>query len=606
MLVGTSQLWAAHLSESLLITARLNGMQEVPMVTTDAEGLASFRLNATRDTMCIDFVGIDLSGPITGIHVHDGVAGTNGGVVLNLTPFLNGDRVSAVITGSDLSSDKLAKYLTGGYYLNVHTAANPNGEIRGQLKLETDMGYMAMLDADQQVHNVMSSAEGLASFVVGLPGETMEVKMITTGLSGPITMAHLHYGAPGVAGGVAVDLTPFIMGNAIMGTVDISGVADLMDSLKAGSIYVNVHTAANPSGEIRGQLMMPEGLYVDGMLDVAQETHTVVGSMAKGVAIAVVHPMLDSITTYCLTDSLSGAIVAAHYHQGEVGVSGGVLIDLAAAINGRGLMGTVALTANASLNAMLRGETYLNIHTTLNAAGEIRGQMYRAAREGYTLSLDGGQEVPSVSTDAYGTGIVTIDRNRTNAHYMIVVSDLSGPLSMAHFHNAAAGANGGVVYNLTPSFSGMDTTDAAYGYWTDMDAMMPFMAMNEVQFRNDEIYVNIHTMMHPNGEVRGQVMRGGTCMNVPTSTRQAAWDVALTVFPNPASDQVTLGMESPLPADGAITITNLYGQVVFNEQFGAGVVLDNHTINVSELPTGLYLLTIRTGEQQITTKLVKR
>lgn len=603
--MGTSAIQAAHLSESLLITARLNGAQEVPMVMTDAEGLASFRLNATRDTMCIDFVGINLSGPITGIHVHDGVAGTNGGVVLNLTPFLNGNRVSAVVTGSDLSPEKLAKYLTEGYYLNVHTAANPNGEIRGQLKLETDKGYLALLDDEQQVHSVNSDALGLASFVVGMPGETMEVKMITTGLSGPITMAHLHYGAPGVAGGVAVDLTPFIMGNSIMGMVDISGVADLMDSLQAGSIYVNVHTAANPNGEIRGQLMMPEGLYIDGMLDVAQETHTVVGSMAKGVAVAIVHPMLDSITTYCLTDSLSGNIVAAHYHQGAVGVSGGVLIDLGTGIDQNRIMATTAVGGNMPLNALLRGEAYINIHTMLNAAGEIRGQMYRAAREGYTLSLDGGQEVPAVMTNGQGTGMVSIDRNRTNAHYMMVVSDLSGPLTMAHFHNAAAGANGGVVYNLTPSFSGMDTTDAAYGYWTDMDMMMPFMAMNEMQFRNDEIYVNIHTMMHPSGEVRGQVMRGGTCMNVPTSTRQATWTAELSVFPNPVSDQLFVTLETPLPQDGQITLSNLLGQVIYQEQIPAGSVLNAHGIDARDLPTGMYVLTLRAGEQQFSTKLVK-
>lgn len=575
------------------------------MVMTDAEGLASFRLNATRDTLCIDFVGIGLSGPITGIHVHDGAAGTNGPVVLNLTPFVNDNRVSAVITGSDLSADKLAKYLTQGYYLNVHTAAHPNGEIRGQLKLETDMGFLALLDDEQQVHMANSDALGLGSFVVGMNGQNLEVKMISTGLTGPITMAHLHYGAPGVAGGVAVDLTPFIMGNAIMGTVDISSVTGLLDSLKAGSIYVNVHTAAHPSGEIRGQLMMHEGLYIDGMLDVAQETHTVVGSMAKGVAVAIVHPMLDSITTYCLTDSLSGDIVAAHFHQGDVGVSGGVLIDLGPGIDETRVMATTALSGNMALNALLRGEVYINIHTMLNAAGEIRGQMYRAAREGYTLSLDGGQEVPAVMTDGMGTGIVSIDRNRTNAHYMIVVSGLTGPLTMAHFHNAAAGTNGGVVYNLTPSFSGMDTTDAAYGYWTGMDAMMPFMAMNEMQFRNDEIYVNIHTAMHPTGEVRGQVMRGGTCMNIPTSTRRLTWEAALSAYPNPLRDHVFVSLETPMPQAGSLSLTNVLGQVVYQEQIPAGDVLYEYGIDTRALPAGMYILTLQAGEQRITRKLIK-
>jgi hypothetical protein len=72
-----------------------------------------------------------------------------------------------------------------------------------------------------------------------------------SGLSGPATAAHFHGPAePGKNAGVAVPITP--------NTSPLSGSAMLTDAqaadLQAGKWYVNVHTAANPGGEIRGQL----------------------------------------------------------------------------------------------------------------------------------------------------------------------------------------------------------------------------------------------------------------------------------------------------------------------------------------------------------------
>ena len=607
-LLGNSNfLNAAHLSESLLITAKLSGSQSVPPITTSASGVASFRLNATQDTMCIDIITMGLSGEITGIHIHEGAMGTSGAVVLSLTPHINGNRISAMITGSDLSADKIAKYLSQQYYVNVHTTANAGGEIRGQLKLETDKGYKASLDAVQQVHNVTSSAQGLGAFSVSLTGEKIGIKLMTTGLSGTITAAHLHYGAPGVAGGVAANLTGLIVGNGITGFVDISANADIMDSLKAGHVYVNIHTTLNPNGEIRGQLMTNHNLFFDGLLDINQQVAAVVSSDAKGVAIVEVTPTLDSIMTTCLVDGLSGTITGAHLHEAAAGADGGVIINLSAGITGNLVTSVSSLFTSSMLKAALTGNVYINIHTTLNPAGETRGQLTRLAREGYTVSLDGGQEVPSVISSAQGAGIVSIDRNRSNAHYMVIATGLSGAITSAHFHNESAGTNGGVIYDLSNSFSLSGTEDGAFGYWTDLHMTTAFMSSNETMFRHDEVYVNIHTAANASGEIRGQVLREGNCSNAltKTSNRQEIFE-EVTLFPNPATDRMTLSMSTAVDFDGQLVISNTLGQTVHVENITQGTDLSNHSININSLQTGLYILTIRNEKYDYTIRFVKR
>ncbi|MGB0864333.1 MAG: CHRD domain-containing protein [Saprospiraceae bacterium] len=609
LLMFSTSTEAAHLSESLLVTARLSGSQEVPMVSTNATGVASFRLNDSKDTMCIDIIAAGLSGAITGAHVHEGAMGTNGGVVLNLTNFINGNRIRAVITGTDLTAEKIGKYLSGQYYVNIHTEANASGEIRGQLKLETDKGFQANLDAGQQVHTVVSSAKGLGAFTVSLPQQKLEVKMITTDLSGAITAAHLHYGKVGVAGGVAVNLSSMIDGNAIVGTVDISAVAGLMDSLMAGKVYINVHTAANASGEIRGQLMTNSNLVFDGMMDVNQQTQAVVGSMARGVVIVEIAPTLDTVWTHSLVDSLSGAITGAHLHDGGVGVSGGVLVNLTTGImfgNEVNAMATidVSLTADLEiLNKLLTGNVYMNAHTTMNAAGEARGQLSRIVREGYTISLDGVQAMTMTSGE--GVGIVSIDRSRSNAHYMIVTSGLSGAITSAHFHNAEAGVSGGVIYDLSGSFGLSGTFDGAFGYWTDLDVNTAFAAANELMFRHDEVYVNIHTMANAAGEIRGQVLREGMCSNAATGIDRTNIFEEVRIFPNPASTQLTLSVDLKSSFDGNVVVTNTLGQVMMVEQVTSNTDLQNYSLNIQGLSNGLYFLTIHNDEYEYTTRFIK-
>ena len=113
--------------------------------------------------------------------------------------------------------------------------------------------YKAMLNGKSEVPPTTSTGTGTADIDYDPASKKLSWKLTYTGLSGPAKAAHFHGPAEaGKNGGVAV---------AIPGATSspAEGSATLTDAqaadLVAGKYYVNVHTEANPGGEIRGQVM---------------------------------------------------------------------------------------------------------------------------------------------------------------------------------------------------------------------------------------------------------------------------------------------------------------------------------------------------------------
>ena len=106
------------------------------------------------------------------------------------------------------------------------------------------------LAGDQEVPAVTTAAKGSGTVTVG---DDMSVKgsVTTSGING--TAAHIHMAAAGKNGPVIV---PMVKSgdNGWTFPPDAKMNADQMKAFKAGETYVNVHSAANPGGEIRGQL----------------------------------------------------------------------------------------------------------------------------------------------------------------------------------------------------------------------------------------------------------------------------------------------------------------------------------------------------------------
>jgi hypothetical protein len=108
----------------------LDGKSEVPANTSAGTGTADVNYDAATKKLTWTLTYSGLTGPATAAHFHGPAeAGKNAGVKVPIT-----NATSSPSEGSaTLTDEQAADLLAGKYYINVHTAANPGGEIRGQI-----------------------------------------------------------------------------------------------------------------------------------------------------------------------------------------------------------------------------------------------------------------------------------------------------------------------------------------------------------------------------------------------------------------------------------------------------------------------------------------
>ena len=134
---NTSEVFA----QSEKFNAKLTGQEEVPPVDTQATGMAEFTPNGENVNYMINATNIK---NVTEGHIHTGVNGTNGPIVVTLfmaEPNTNDVNEKGSITADKLRgplegkavSDLITSMKNGSTYANIHTDQKPNGEIRGQI-----------------------------------------------------------------------------------------------------------------------------------------------------------------------------------------------------------------------------------------------------------------------------------------------------------------------------------------------------------------------------------------------------------------------------------------------------------------------------------------
>lgn len=225
-----------------------------------------------------------------------------------------------------------------------------------------------------------------------------------------------------------------------------------------------------------------------------------VSSPYSGSCAAVISDDETTLQLNC-THNVPGAI-AAHIHRAPRGVNGPVLFPFAAAASP--INDTITIT-EADLADLLVGNFYVNVHSPGNPNGEIRGQVTVVPPVdlfSIRFSGDGSQQVPPVTT----THSVQCHATSTATYQVevVCVHDVADAIA-AHIHGAAAGANGGVLFDFGGGASPLR------GTWS------PTPEQVEDLFTGG-LYVNVHSPANQNGEVRAQIAGcfagvAGLCLN---------------------------------------------------------------------------------------------
>lgn len=237
---------------------------------------------------------------------------------------------------------------------------------------------------------------------------------------------------------------------------------------------------------------------VSAALDAAKETPAPKGdvSAARGTFTATLTKSATgaSMSWRLEFSNLSGPAVAAHIHVAARGTAGPVRVPLCAPCSS-GVTGTANVTQEV-LDAIQTDRAYANVHTALNAPGEIRDQVVVVAN--VKTALRAKQEVPKPKGKvrrAQGTFTATATKEGATGKlvWRLTYSRLTGRAVAAHIHSGVRGRSGPVIVSLcSPCRNGArGTANVSAAVLSALEA--------------GRAYVNIHTRKNAAGEVRGQI-----------------------------------------------------------------------------------------------------
>lgn len=131
------------------------------------------------------------------------------------------------------------------------------------------------------------------------------------------------------------------------------------------------------------------------------------------------------------------------------------------------------------------------ILSTLAAVSALACTSASASIDTYVAYLFGANEVAAGDPDGFGVATILIDNVADTVSWSILAVGIDFPLTLAHIHEGAAGANGPVRVDFNAALVGNDLFDI------DLASITPISA--------DGFYVNIHNAVFPGGALRGQL-----------------------------------------------------------------------------------------------------
>ncbi|MFZ5470214.1 MAG: CHRD domain-containing protein [Myxococcota bacterium] len=254
--------------ENLRVAAVLSGANEVPPVATAATGTVEALLEGRRLELTGTFTGLEsdlFAVEGSAAHLHQAPVGKSGPIAVNVAVTSVNRRSGTLRVVAELTDEQVTAFRDGGMYLDVHSAQDPQGELRVQLTeiQPPRFTFEATLTGAEEVPSVSTPATGVLSVeVVGrvlvVTGRFQNLQSDLLDISG--SSAHVHQAPADANGPIVFNLK--VDADSSLRAGKFEGATELTPTQKtafdAGLFYANVHTVGNASGELRTQLV-PEG-----------------------------------------------------------------------------------------------------------------------------------------------------------------------------------------------------------------------------------------------------------------------------------------------------------------------------------------------------------
>ena len=464
--------------------------------------------------------------------------------------------------------------------------------------------FQATLSGHNEVLPIATRATGNIS--ASLMGNELVVSGSFENLSSPLATdiaggAHLHVGFAGQNGPVVFPLAAELSGDMRNGTFDVADNTFTLNDeqvalLRRRRMYVNIHSGNLRSGELRGQLLpVSDDVYTMSLLG-SNEAPAVVSTGQGALNLEVLG---DQLVVTGAFSGLSGEFDAniaggAHLHAGLAGQNGGIQIPLVADVDADLKSGVFTAENNTfdltdELKAALEGRgLYANIHTTIYPSGELRGQTVGQPQMVFRAGLSGANEVPAITSFATGAVIAELYDDSilvVSGSFSGLESELATDIAGgAHIHLSFPGQNSGVLFPLVVNTA----ADGQSGVFLPEDNTFALVdTALTLSFLGRGMYVNIHSLDHPSGEIRGQLLlESQTVLNGALSGIFEAPEVATSATGNIQAElsgnRLTLtgtftGLSSPIATNinGGAHIHSGFAGSTGGIAFPLDLVIDN-------------------------------
>jgi hypothetical protein len=538
------------------LSAVLSGAQEVPPTPTNGSGAASLNYNDANQQLSVAVIAFGLQGTVTAVHIHGPAGpGATGPIVFSLPASIS---TGATLT---LTAAQAADLLAGRWYLDVHTTAFPNGEIRGQIASalivaavlpssrsvvvgEAATAYVTILNQGpnkatacgislastipaaltyQTTNAATNTVTGSPNTPVDIPQFASQSFVIAITPTAPFapTDVQFDFGCSNAPSPPAISgVNTLLMSASVVPVADVIAIVLPLSSSPAGVVTLNGSTNQGAFSVAAINVGAPGALTVTADSGAAN---------------------LPLVITLCQT-SVAGTCVNPPGSSAVIPMGAGAGVGIGVFLTGGGQIGL-----NPAVNRVF--VRFTDQSGVVRGLSSIAVQAEPAPGVGLAASLSGAQVVPPTTSAATGSGSFTYDTSSNQLMFTVSVFNLQGTETALHIHGpAAAGASGPIVFTLplgSPAFGTLALTpaqgaDLLAGLW----------------------YVDVHTSAFPNGEIRGQITPAPLASAIEPSSRSVMVGETATAFATlvnggpGAATECGIALASPIPATFSYQTTN--------------------------------------------------